>query len=124
MRESNIHKALSSETRRDIILFLGTGKKYLSEIAEHVRKTPQTVDFHLSILDGIGLTAGSELEGKKFYELKSMDILKFVEHGRPLPPGHHPKPPHEIVLDVRDELNARMDRIEKKLDKILGAVSK
>lgn len=120
MREaSNIHKALSSPTRREIILFLGEGKKYLTEIAEAVDKTPQTIDFHLSILINNGLVKAKEVEGKRFYELKERNILKFLEERRPLPPHLHPKPPHEIVLDIKDELNERMERIEKKLDTLL-----
>lgn len=124
MKEANIHKALSSETRREIILFIGAGKRYLSEIAEHTRKTPQTIDFHLSILQNSGIVKSADEEGKRYYELKDKSILKFLEERRPLPPGLHPKPPHEIVLDMRDELNERMDRIEKKLDKILKEVRK
>ena len=120
MYEDNIHKALSSPMRRDIILFLSTGKKYLSEIAGHVHKTPQTVDFHLEILVKNGLINSSASEGKKYYELKDRGILKFLREKRPLPHAHHPKPPHEIILDVKDELNERMERIEKKLDELLG----
>ena len=45
MREGDIHKALSGPMRQEIIRFLGTGEKYLSEIANHINKTPQTVDF-------------------------------------------------------------------------------
>jgi len=123
MREGNIHKALSSPMRREIIIFLGTGRKYLSEIANHIKKTPQTVDFHLSILENSGLVESVEEEGKKYYELKNRDVLKFLSHHRPLPGKHHPKPPHEIVLDIKDEMNERMDKIEKKLDKILENVS-
>jgi DNA-binding transcriptional ArsR family regulator len=119
MREGNVHKALSSPMRKEIILFLGSGKRYLSEIAEHIDRTPQTVDFHLSILINSGFVKSFEEEGKKFYELKDKGILKFVYNRKPLPLHHHPKPPHEIVLDIKDELNERMDRIEKKLDKLL-----
>lgn len=122
MRQSNVHKALSSDVRREIIHFLGHGKKYLSEIAHHIDKTPQTTDFHLSILESSNFIKGSELEGKKFYELQNTDIAKFMGPGRPLPHGHHPKPPHEIVLDIKKELNERMDRIEKKLDKVLEKI--
>jgi DNA-binding transcriptional ArsR family regulator len=119
LKETNIHKVLSSNTRREIILFLSDGKKYLTEIAEHVHKTPQTADFHLSLLENINLIKSSEAEGKKYYELKDREILKFLREKRPLPHRHHPKPPHEIVLDIKDELNERMDRIEKKLDLLL-----
>ena len=124
MKEANIHKALSSETRREIILFIGAGKKYLSKIAEHTGKTPQTIDFHLSILENNGIVKSAEEEGKRYYELRDKGILKFLEERRPLPPGMHPKPPHEIILDVKDELNERMGRIEEKLDRILKELKK
>ena len=120
MYEGNIHKALSSPMRRNIILFLGTGKKYLSEIAEHVGKTPQTVDFHLEILTRNGLVSYATEDGKKYYVLKDKRILKFLDERRPLPHKHHPKPPHEMILDVKNEMNERMDKIEKKLDEILN----
>ena len=122
MRQSNIHKALSSEVRKEIIRFLGPEKRYLSEIAVHVNKTPQTVDFHLNILENSGLIGTVDSKGKKFYELKSKEVLKFVSHGKHHF-GHHPKPPHEIVLDIKTELNERMDRIEKKLDKLIDKQS-
>ena len=119
MIEENIHKALSSPTRREIILSLGEGKKYLSEIAEVVDRAPQTVDFHLSILEKNNLIGIEVEKGKKFYCLKDRKILQFLRERRPLHPRHHPKPPHEIILDVRDELNKRMGVIEGKLDEIL-----
>lgn len=123
MKESNVHKALSSPVREEIILFLGLEKRYLSEIANHIRKTPQTTDFHLSILENNNFIKSSDSEGKKYYELINKDILKYIGHQKPLPHGYHPKPPHEIILDVKEELNERMDRIEKKLDKILDKMN-
>ena len=123
MKESNVHKALSSPVRKEIILFLGPEKRYLSEIAKHIRKTPQTTDFHLSILENNNFIKSSDSEGKKYYELINKDIFKFIGHEKPLPHIHHPKPPHEIVLDVKKELNERMDRIENKLDKILDKMN-
>lgn len=119
MYEENIHKALSGRVRREIILYLADGKKYLSEIAEFVHKTPQTVDFHLDILVKNRLVEYSTEDGKKYYELRDRKILKFLREKRPIPHIHHPKPPHEMILEVRDELNEKMGKIEKKLDKIL-----
>ncbi len=124
MWQDNIHKALSSESRREIILFLGSGKKYLTEIADHIHRTPQTVDFHLNILENIGLIESSELNGKRFHSLKDKSILNFVSNRRPLPNNHHPKPPHEIILDVKDDLTVRMDSIEKKLDELIEVLKK
>jgi len=117
--EQNIHKALSSPARREIILFLGKGKKYLTQISEEVDKAPQTVDFHINILQNNGLVGAESEHGKKFYYLKDKSILRFLQDGRPLPPRHHPKPPHEVVLDAQKQLNGRMDAIEEKIDLIL-----
>ena len=109
--------------RREILLFLSSGRKYLSEIAEHVERAPQTVDFHLRILENAGVVFSSNEEGKVFYELKDRSILEFLRDERPLPGRFHPKPPHEIVADSMAELNKklasieeRLERIEKKLD--------
>jgi DNA-binding transcriptional ArsR family regulator len=115
----NSWKALSSSIRQEIIIFLSNGEKYLSEIAEHLNKTPQTVDFHLNILQELGIVKGIERDGKKYYVLIDNEILKsFGPHG-PRFGMHHHKPPHEIVLDIKDELNNRMDELERKMDLIL-----
>ena len=119
MKEKNIHKALSSRPRREILIFLGNDKKYLSEIAKHINKSPQTADFHLSILEDNNIVKSSEEGGHKFYKLKNKKILKYIEKEEPLPHKHHPKPPHEIVLDIKKDLNKRMDELDKKMDKIL-----
>ena len=50
-----VHKALSSDIRRQILLSLSKEDKYLSEIANEIGKKPQTVDFHVNILSEIGL---------------------------------------------------------------------
>ncbi|MCD6478691.1 MAG: ArsR family transcriptional regulator [Candidatus Diapherotrites archaeon] len=100
------------------MLFLGTGKKYLSEIAEHLKRAPQTVDFHLKILENAGLVSSSSEEGKVFYQLKDRSILKFLRERRPIPALHHPKPPHEIVEDAMNEITKRLDEIEKRLERI------
>ncbi len=116
--EQLVHKALSSDIRKQIILSLEKNEKYLSEIAEEIGKKPQTIDFHLTVLYEIGLVDSEWKEGKKYYFLKERKILDFLKHGKPLPPGAHPKPPHEIVADAMAEVMKRLDRIEKKLDKL------
>ncbi len=118
VREPEIHRALSSPMRREIILFLGSGKKYLSEIAEHIQRAPQTVDFHLRILINAGLVEAFTEEGKAFYELKDKGILKFLREHRPVPALHHPKPPHEIVADSMAELKEKLALIEERLERI------
>jgi len=119
MKENNIHKVFSSPMRVEIIRFLGTGKKYLSEIAQHINKTPQTVDFHLNILENSGITNSIEEDSKKYYVLRDKNILRFIDSKEPIPHKHNPKPPHEIVLDFKKEVDERLKKIEDKLDLIL-----
>ncbi|MBS3051374.1 MAG: winged helix-turn-helix transcriptional regulator [Candidatus Aenigmarchaeota archaeon] len=111
-----LHKALSSDIRREILLSLEKKDKYLTEIAEEIKKKPQTVDFHLNLLEEIGLVRGEWREGKKYYSLKEKKILDFLKKRRAIPEEFRPKPPHEIVLDMWDDMKKRLERIEKRLD--------
>jgi len=113
-----IHKALSNDVRREILLSLSKKDKYLTEIATEIKKKPQTIDFHLSLLEEIGLVAADWREGKKYYSLKDKKILDFLRERRAVPAEFRPKPPHEIVLDMWDDMKKRLDRIEKKLDSL------
>lgn len=113
-----VHKALSSDIRREILLSLEKKDKYLTEIASEIKKKPQTIDFHLNLLEEIGLVKGEWREGKKYYSLKEKRILDFLKRRKAIPEEFRPKPPHEIVLDMWDDMKKRLDRIEKKLDKL------
>jgi len=113
-----VHKALSSEIRREILLSLEKKDKYLTEIASEIKKKPQTIDFHLAMLEEIGLVKGEWREGKKYYSLKEKRILDFLKRRKAIPEEFRPKPPHEIVLDMWDDMKKRLDRIEKRLDKM------
>jgi len=117
--EDIVHKALASGVRREILLSLASRSKYLTEIADEIKRKPQTVDFHLKLLEEIGLVESEWREGKKYYTLKNKEILEFLRKKKPVPVDFHPKPPHEIMLDVWKDLTERLDRIEKKIDKIL-----
>jgi len=119
-----VHKALSNDVRRQILLSLARRDKYLSEIAKEIKKKPQTIDFHLSLLEEIGLVKGEWREGKKFFTLKERRILDFLRERRPIPAEFRPKPPHEIVLDMWDDVKLRLGRIEKRLEKIEKSLSK
>ncbi|MBI4170312.1 MAG: winged helix-turn-helix transcriptional regulator [Candidatus Aenigmarchaeota archaeon] len=116
--EDIVHKALSSEIRRDILMSLAKGEKYLTEIANEIGKKPQTTDFHLSLLEEIGLVGSEMKEGKKYYSLRDKRILEFLRHHKPIPSALHPKPPHEIMIDMWEDIKERLDRIEKKIDKL------
>ena len=115
-----VHKALASNIRRDILLSLSKKTKYLSEIAAEINKKPQTTDFHLSILQEIGLIESEWIEGKKYYSLKDKRIMDFLRGRKPMPADFRPKPPHEIVLDAWQDIAKRLDKIEKKLDEIIS----
>ena len=116
--EDIVHKALSSEIRRSILLSISEGKKYLTEIAHELDRKPQTIDFHLTLLSEIGLVDSEWKEGKKYYFLKNKEILRFLRERKPLPVGMHPKPPHEIVMDAWKDIVLRLERIEEKLDRL------
>ena len=119
IHEEIFHKALASEIRREILITLAKKEKYLSEISDEIKKKPQTVDFHLSLLQEIGLIDSEWKEGKKYYFLKDKKILDFLREGKPVPLHLRPKPPHEIVIDAWDDLSKKLDRIEKKIDRLL-----
>ncbi len=114
-----LHKALASDVRREILLCLEKKDKYLTEIAEEIKKKPQTIDFHLSLLEEIGLVSGEWREGKKYYSLKDKKILDFLRERKAVPAEFRPKPPHEIVLEMWEDMKARLERLEKKIDKLL-----
>ncbi len=116
--EDIVHKALASEIRREILLSLVKGEKYLTEIAKEINKKPQTVDFHLTLLQEIGLVDSEWRKGKKYYILKNREIIDFLRHKKPVPAEFRPKPPHEIVLDAWKDIAKRLDRIEKKIDRL------
>lgn len=119
LHDEIFHKALASDIRREILLSLAKKKKYLSEISEEIKKKPQTIDFHLKLLEEIGLVEGKWEEGKKYYSLIDRRILDFLRERKPVPLHLLPKPPHEIVLEVWQDLSKRLDRIEKKLDALI-----
>ncbi len=114
-----VHKAFSSEIRRKILQTIAKKDKYLSEIAKEVNKKPQTIDFHLNILNEIGMVDSEWREGKKYYHLKDKKIAEFINERKPIPEKYRHKPPHEIVIDSMEAFNKRLDIIEKKIDLIL-----
>ncbi len=113
-----VHKALSNDLRKEILISLSKKEMYLTEIAEETKRKPQSVDFHLTLLKEIGLVGSEWREGKKFYFLKDRKILDFLRKGKAVPAEFRPKPPHEIILDMWEEMKERFDRIEKRLDKM------
>ena len=119
LQDEIFHKALSSDIRRGILVSLAKKEKYLSEISNEIKKKPQTVDFHLNLLEEIGLIESEWKEGKKYYFLKDRKILDFIREGKAVPMHLRHKPPHEIVIDSMNDLSKRLDRIEKKIDTLM-----
>jgi len=113
-----VHKALSNDLRREILLTLSKKEKYLTEIAHEINKKPQTIDFHLNLLVEIGLVSSEWREGKKYYLLRNKKILDFLKHRKPIPAEFRPKPPHEIVLEMWEDMKKRLDKLERKIDKL------
>lgn len=122
--EEKIHKVLSSSIRKEIILVLSDSDMYLSELAGKIGVKPQTADFHLKKLVDIDIVEGGWEKGKKYYSLKNREILKYLKKGEPIPPEAHPKPPHEIVFEFKEEMSERLERIEEKLEEIETKVEK
>src|SRR3989338_2166402 len=123
MHDEIVHRALSNDVRKEILLTLAKKDKYLTEIASEIKKKPQTIDFNLKLLEEIGLVKGEWREGKKYFSLKDKRILDFLRREKAIPAEFRPKPPHEIVLDMWKDMKERLDRIEKKLDKIEKKIS-
>ncbi len=113
-----LHKALASDVRRAILLSLSKRPKYLSELSKEINRKPQTVDFHLRLLEEIGIVESRAASGKKHYAIKDKKILEFLRERKSIPGEYRPKPPHEIVLDMWEDTRKRLDRIEKILEKI------
>lgn len=110
------HKALSSDIRREILISLSKKEKYLSEISNEIKKKPQTIDFHLRLLEEIGLVESQWKEGKKYYLLKDRKILDFLKEGSAVPLHLRHKAPHEIVMDAMKTIMKRLDSIEEKIN--------
>lgn len=113
-----VHKALSSDIRREILLSLAKKDKYLTEISNEIKKKPQTIDFHLQLLEEIGLVESNWKEGKRYYSLKEKHVLDFLRDRKPVPAEFRPRPPHEIMMDMWQDMKKRLDKIEKKIDDI------
>ena len=120
MKPQDVHRILGNSLRRMILLEIGKGEKYLTEIAKAVEREPQTVDFHLSKLEDIGVISSEQKHGKVFYRLVDSEVLNFLKEGTILPPHLHPKPPHEIIAEFQAEIREKLDGFENKLDRISG----
>ncbi|MFH1447277.1 MAG: metalloregulator ArsR/SmtB family transcription factor [Candidatus Micrarchaeota archaeon] len=84
-KELVLLKALSDETRFNIVEFLLGGEKCVCEIFPKVKRTQSTVSIQLGKLESWGILK-SRRDGKKiFYRIKNYgvcDIFKALGHGK------------------------------------------
>ena len=113
--EEVVHKALASDIRKNLLISLGKGRKYLSQLAEDLKRPPQSIDFHLRLLEEIGMVSSEQEGGKKYYTLTDRRVLEFLKEGKPLPLSLHPRPPHELILEELAKMKEQLARIESKL---------
>lgn len=71
MHFQDTFKALSDETRRDIITLLKDGKLSAGEIVSHFNSTNATISHHLSILKKAGLISDEKIGKFIYYELET-----------------------------------------------------
>lgn len=76
-KELVILKALSDETRLNIVEFLLSGEKCVCEIFPHVKRTQSTVSIQLDVLRKAKLIS-SRKDGKKVYYFISNDKVRDV----------------------------------------------
>lgn len=80
-----ILKALSDETRLEIVEFLLDGEKCVCEIFPHVKRTQSTVSIQLGKLESWGILE-SRRDGKRvFYRIKDFrvcDIFKVLGYAK------------------------------------------
>ncbi len=72
-----ISKALSNQTRLDIIKFLLKSEKCVCEIIPHAKKAQPTVSLQLKKLEDLGLIKSRKQGKKVFYSIKE-DKLKDI----------------------------------------------
>jgi len=76
-------KALSDETRLNIVALLLDGEKCVCKIFPHVRRTQSTVSIQLGKLEDAGILM-SRRDGKKIYyriaDLRVCDVFKALGH--------------------------------------------
>ena len=72
-------KALSDETRLEIVRLLLDGERCVCQIFPHVKRTQSTVSIQLATLEKAGLIE-SRREGKKiFYKIKDNRVKKILK---------------------------------------------
>lgn len=72
-------KALSDETRREILCFLKKGRKCAGEIAERFPVSAPSISYYLSILSKSRLISSHRDKGFIVYELNSEELNNVID---------------------------------------------
>ena len=74
-------KVIQNTTRREILIFLGGGRRSLEDIKEKFNLNDNMANFHLNMLEDALYTEKKEEEGKIFYfpTLRGEGFLENVE---------------------------------------------
>lgn len=119
---AELYRALASDARLKIVNLLEKRELSLSELASDLGVEPQTALFHLRILEKAGLVSSAFVEGRRRYFLESRDILeRLIPKERPPRPPKH-KPPHEIVEERFEIIDAKLDEIARMIMKLSAEV--
>ena len=78
MRFQETFKALSDDTRREIISLLKDGKMSAGEIVSHFPSSNATISHHLSILKKAGLISDEKIGKYIYYELETSVIDEII----------------------------------------------
>ena len=78
MRFQETFKALSDDTRREIISLLKDGKMSAGEIVSHFPSSNATISHHLSILKKAGLISDEKIGKYIYYELETYVIDEII----------------------------------------------
>lgn len=72
-------KVLSEPTRLEILQFLQSGEKSVSEITTHVRLSQPNISKHLKILQNAGITKREKKGNTVFYSIADEGIFELCE---------------------------------------------
>jgi DNA-binding transcriptional ArsR family regulator len=76
MRDSDVLKALSDETRLEILLFLMTGKKNVTQIVERIKKSQPNISIGLKQMTLLGIITQEKKGREAYYSVKNPDTLR------------------------------------------------
>ncbi|MFH1978349.1 MAG: metalloregulator ArsR/SmtB family transcription factor [Candidatus Aenigmatarchaeota archaeon] len=79
MDRLKIFKALSDETRLNIVDFLTDGEKCVCEIIPHTKRKQSTISIQLAKLENLGVLKSRRDGRKVYYKLSDESIKKIIK---------------------------------------------